>query len=160
STTSGAAPLNVLFNSSASDPNGYITTYNWNFGDGGTSNQASASHSYSSAGSYTARLTVTDNLGATASASTVINVTSSGAVTVRMISWNSQGGQGTDYVVDLNRQATQLANRNPDVIGMYEVYEYSGGENQAQTLTTLLSQKTGATWNYYWAAKYPGCEEG
>jgi PKD repeat protein len=75
--TSGVAPLAVSFNGSgSSDSDGSISSYAWTFGDGGTATGATATHTYSAAGSYTARLTVTDNLGATSSATSVITVSS------------------------------------------------------------------------------------
>ena len=49
----------------SSDPDGTITAYNWNFGDGTTSTSASGTKAYSAPGSYTATLKVTDNKGAT-----------------------------------------------------------------------------------------------
>ncbi len=71
---SGQVPLTVSFNADASDPDGQIASYSWNFGDGQTSSQMSVSHTYQAAGVYTASVTVTDNVGATASASIGINV--------------------------------------------------------------------------------------
>lgn len=75
SATNGLAPLPVAFTSVASDPDGAVASYSWAFGDGGTSTQASPSYTYQAAGSYTARVTVTDNRGATASATVLVNVT-------------------------------------------------------------------------------------
>jgi glucose/arabinose dehydrogenase len=64
SPTSGAAPLAVSFNASGStDPDGDPLTYQWSFGDGGTSTQASPSHTYTNSGAYTATLTVRDGRG-------------------------------------------------------------------------------------------------
>ncbi len=63
--TSGTAPLAVQFTGSGStDSDGTITAYAWNFGDGGTSSTANPQRTYSSVGSYNARLIVTDNQGA------------------------------------------------------------------------------------------------
>jgi PKD repeat protein len=73
--TSGSAPLTVAFNGAASaDPDGSIASYAWAFGDGGAASGATANHTYSSAGTYTARLTVTDNQGATDATTLTINV--------------------------------------------------------------------------------------
>jgi PKD repeat protein len=72
---SGLAPLNVSFDGSGSaDADGSIVAYAWNFGDGASASGATANHSYSAPGSYLARLTVTDNQGASNSATTTIQV--------------------------------------------------------------------------------------
>ena len=61
---SGSVPLGVSFDASCSyDPDGYIASYHWDFGDGNSSSSASAYHTYWSPGYYTATLTVTDNEG-------------------------------------------------------------------------------------------------
>src|SRR2546422_2485876 len=57
------------FTSTSSDPDGSISAYSWTFGDGGTSTAQNPSHTYATGGTYTAALTVTDNLGATNSTS-------------------------------------------------------------------------------------------
>ena len=71
----GAEPLPVDFDASASsDPDGNITSYEWEFGDGNTGTGATISHTYTDDGTYTAKLTVTDNFGGTASATRTITV--------------------------------------------------------------------------------------
>lgn len=73
--SSGAPPLNVTFSSGgSSDPDGDPITYSWNFGDGGTSTQANPSHTYASAGIFTAVLTVTDSKGASGTNQVAISV--------------------------------------------------------------------------------------
>ena len=52
------------------DPDGFIQSFSWNFGDGTTSFGCCVSHTYFSAGNYTVLLAVTDNLGSTGSATT------------------------------------------------------------------------------------------
>jgi PKD repeat protein len=56
----------------ASDPDGTIASYGWDFGDGGTASGLSVSHTFAATGTYPVRLTVTDNLGATGT--TVVDV--------------------------------------------------------------------------------------
>jgi PKD repeat protein len=58
--TTGSAPLNVNFTDTST---GGPTTWAWNFGDGGTSNLQNPSHTYSTPGTYTVSLTVTNANG-------------------------------------------------------------------------------------------------
>ncbi|MEW1587773.1 ThuA domain-containing protein [Micromonospora vinacea] len=73
--TSGAAPLTVEFSSAGSrDPDGGTLTYAWAFGDGQTSTEANPTHTYATAGNYTAQLTVTNPKGRTAVANVPVTV--------------------------------------------------------------------------------------
>jgi Tol biopolymer transport system component/chitodextrinase len=51
--------------SGSSDPDGNITSYAWDFGDGTTGAGAIVSHTYAAVGAYYVKLFVTDNIGAT-----------------------------------------------------------------------------------------------
>lgn len=75
--TSGPASLAVAFSSAgSSDADGNIASYLWNFGNGATSTAANPTYTYTTAGTYSATVRVTDNLGAsTTSAPVVITVT-------------------------------------------------------------------------------------
>jgi PKD repeat protein len=71
----GEAPLAVTFDAAgSSDPDGSIATCAWDFGDGSSSSGVTASHTYAGAGTFTAKLTVTDNDGLTAVATRTITV--------------------------------------------------------------------------------------
>ncbi|MFF4811158.1 ThuA domain-containing protein [Micromonospora chersina] len=74
--TTGTAPLAVAFTGTGSPaPGRTITDHAWDFGDNSAVvHGASASHTYARKGTYTARLTVTDNLGATLSSTVVVTV--------------------------------------------------------------------------------------
>lgn len=149
----------VSFGSSANDSDGYIQSYSWTFGNGGTSSVPNPTTTYSSAGTYTARLTVTDDDGATASATVQINVSSPtpppSSGTLRVLSWNVAFGKGTDNIQNWDRIATWIANMNPDIAGLCEMPSQDVG-----TLVSLLSQKTGRTWYSHHLAKYVGTTEG
>jgi uncharacterized delta-60 repeat protein len=58
----------------SADPDGTIVSHAWDFGDGSTGTGATASHSYATRGTYTARLTVRDGYGLTATATQAITV--------------------------------------------------------------------------------------
>ncbi|MBG0737866.1 PKD domain-containing protein [Paeniglutamicibacter antarcticus] len=74
--TSSVNALSASMDGSASkDPDGTISSYAWNFGDGSTGTGVSASHSYATAGTYTVTLNVTDNGGATGTVNHPVTVT-------------------------------------------------------------------------------------
>ena len=67
----------VTFNASASyDPDGYITTYSWDFGDGNITTVTTpiVEHIYTTYDNYTVTLTVTDNDGLNGSYTEIVEV--------------------------------------------------------------------------------------
>ena len=73
--TSSCSTLSCNFTSTSSDPDGTITGYSWNFGDGSPAvTTQNASHTYAAGGTYTVTLQVTDNLGASNSSSQSVTV--------------------------------------------------------------------------------------
>jgi len=78
SPTSGPPPLTVSFTATASDPDGSITEYRWDFtGDGAvdiTTTTGSSSYTYTVPGVFLAQVSVVDDKGATAFASSIIVV--------------------------------------------------------------------------------------
>ena len=63
-----------LDGSGSSDPDGSIASHAWSFGDGASASGAKVTHTYASAGTYTATLTVTDDKGATGQDSAAVTV--------------------------------------------------------------------------------------
>jgi PKD repeat protein len=76
-TTSPQAPLDnqdVLFDATASQPSGGIVRYSWNFGDGRSGSGRTATHKYDEPGTYFPTLTIEDQFGRTASATSTITI--------------------------------------------------------------------------------------
>ena len=71
----GNIDLIVNFTGNESSDDESIDSYDWTFGDGGTSTEMDPSHTYTVPGIYTATLAVTDNDGQTESKSIEITVT-------------------------------------------------------------------------------------
>lgn len=74
----GAAPFEVQFTGTGSDPDGGTVTYSWDFGDESTSSAQSPLYTYpsdTSRGSYEAILTVTDNENVSTQDSVFVTVT-------------------------------------------------------------------------------------
>jgi glucose/arabinose dehydrogenase/PKD repeat protein len=73
--TSGPNPLTVQFSSAgSSDPEGGALTYLWTFGDGTTSTAANPTKTYSTNGTFSPTLKVTDPTGLSGTASLVVTV--------------------------------------------------------------------------------------
>jgi PKD repeat protein len=71
---SAAAGAAVSFSGAGADLDGTIAAYSWSFGDGATASGAASSHVYTAPGTYTARLTVTDNGGAQGSDTALVTI--------------------------------------------------------------------------------------
>lgn len=101
------SPLNpvvnqtITFNASSSyDPDGNITSYEWDFGDGNITNttEETINHSYSEAGSYLVNLTVTNDDGATNSTTKEITVQPAPDTTPPASIFNLQNTTGQTWI--------------------------------------------------------------
>jgi|GEM_PF-999848 len=72
-TTAATKPLAFYANESAD--NGAIVSYEWQFGDGETTNGSNVTHTYATAGEYDVQLTVTDSAGNVNSTNATVTVT-------------------------------------------------------------------------------------
>ena len=147
---SGTSPLAVVYDASAShDSDGSIVSYLVDFGDGSTSSSlASGSHIYASAGSYTIHLAVTDNGGATDTASAVVAVaapTEGGGVTPQQTLVVASGVGGTTdpvgaVTVNSGTQVTVTATPSDGHVFDHWLYTgHAGGYLTANPLTVAVS---------------------
>ncbi len=108
---------NVSFDASgSSDPDGSIVSYDWAFGDGSTGTGASPTHSYAEKGVFEVTLTVTDDDGASSTASENVNV----------ISGSSGASPTAEFeVTDMTVEPSEV---NPDEEVIIRVTVTNGGE--------------------------------
>jgi len=108
--------------SGSSDPDGSIASYQWSFGDGTSSSGQSTSHAYSYAGTYTVRLTVTDNDGATDMETRQVVITSApNQPPVARISVSPSSGEPGDWLT-----FSGASSSDPD--GSIVTYQWSFGD--------------------------------
>ena len=158
-----APPLNAMFTAGCTDlacnfsgagSSGAITSYAWNFGDGGSGTGASASHTYAAAGTFNVTLTVADGT-ATSSMTSAVTVAAAPPPTTpvaevernnsrnaaQFVSANPATVSGTigatndtDYYrVSLGAGKTLTATLTPNATSNYNLVIYNAGG-------TLISQ--------------------
>jgi hypothetical protein len=130
----------ITFDASGStDSDGSVASYEWTFGDGGTSNQQVATHAFAQAGSYTVQLTVADNEGAVDRSSIRIDVL---AEPSRLVVTPLTGrlAPGESQVITVTYDATS------QVEGTYtgQITLNTNGGNFTIPVTVLVSQSVGA----------------
>ena len=123
--SSGNAPLAVQFTGADSvDPDGTITGYSWDFGDGSPlSTDANPSHTYTVAGEYSAVLTVTDSDGDTATAALTIDVDPNPAPTAVVV-----GGLRSRRRTRRSRSPTRSARLGSSDDGSIVSYSWDFGD--------------------------------
>jgi uncharacterized repeat protein (TIGR01451 family) len=119
--TSGFAPLGVAFNGSASsdaDAGDTVASYNFRFGDGSapvSQSTPTASHTYTSPGTYHATLTVTDSRGLQSTNTATVDVTVSAQPSADMQITKTgpatgKVGQTLTYIITVKNNGPQTAN--------------------------------------------------
>jgi hypothetical protein len=97
-----AVSQSVAFAVAASDADGNVLTYSWDFGDGSTATGAAATHVYSAAGTYIAAVNVSDGTGNIISAVTVtVNFSDAASATTSSVNPAEPVSLGTVQVGQL-----------------------------------------------------------
>nr|WP_240659448.1 collagenase [Streptomyces fungicidicus] len=142
--TTAVQGLNGTFTDQSTDADGTIASRSWSFGDGTTSTATNPVKTYGSAGSYTVKLTVTDDKGATATATRTVTV-------------GSGGGGGTECTGTDTRELGQNCQRGNQsaTTGNYAyLYLYVPAGTTQLKITT--SGGTGDADLYYSTSGWPG----
>lgn len=131
---SDCTDLNCTFTSTSIDPDGSISSYSWDFGDGNQSTDANPSYSYAAAADYTVSLTVTDNDAATDVTSDVITVTNGGSgeatntVISSVLTGTISAGKGKKFG---SATVTVLDNQGNPASGVTVDGDFSGTWNES-----------------------------
>ena len=177
----GTAGTAISFSGAASsDPQGQALTYAWNFGDSTTGTGESPSHTYASAGTYTASLTVTDTSGLTATTTSKATVGLPGAALtgtvvsgtqpvsgahVYLLAANTSGYGGNGLAASSTNASVSLLNASltgaSDSVGAYVTTNASGAFSMSGEYTCTSGQQlylyaTGAA-GASWAAVLGAC---
>ena len=140
--TTGTDGIAVMFDGSGStDPDGTIASYDWDFGDNTTGAGATVTHTYT-AGTYTVMLKVTDNAGATNTATSNIVITAANAPQPPVASAGGpySGTEGTAVQFDGS------GSMDPD--GTISSYSWDFGDSSAAGTGVMPTHTYSAAGNY------------
>ena len=115
-----------------------LSSYNWSFGDGQSSSLANPSHTYQTAGNYTVTLTVTDNEGATGSATSSATITSPSNTSPNAVIANGPFNAETGQAISFSSSGSN----DPD--GSIASYSWNFGDGTTSSSATPSKTYTSA----------------
>jgi len=138
SPSEGECPLTVRFDAGSSyDPDGYLTSWRWDFGDGEEGAGASVSHVFDTPGVYSVTVSVRDNRRAVSSYSSDIVALEPNEVPVAQFTATPTQGEAP-----LTVQFDARASRDPD--GSVAAWQWSFGDGYTGAGSTTTHQYGGA----------------
>jgi LPXTG-motif cell wall-anchored protein len=131
-----------LDGSRSHDPDGFLITWAWDFGDGTTGTGERASHSYSHIGLYSVTLTVWDNQGASATDTTTVQILQSNRAPSTPLIRGSR--DGFTYL----KQYYSIVSTDPDNDLLTYTIEWGDGTtNVSPAMSSDVSYLIAHTWN-------------
>lgn len=95
----------ITFTDGSSDTDGTIASWSWEFGDGATSASRNPTHVYSAAGTFSVKLTVTDNGGRTANRTQVLPICSAAVVSSGKMLYRTGSTSGDLYALNMSNSS-------------------------------------------------------
>ncbi len=129
----------LLIEDCSHDVDGTVQVWEWDFGDGNTSQQPSPSHTYTTSGAYEIRLEVLDELGATGTATASVTVRNLAPVAALAVSPVS-GPTGSAFSLDASTSDDPSPNGE---IVLYEWDTTGDGTFDQETSVPTLSVSYG-----------------
>jgi len=133
----------------SSDPDGTIASYSWDFGDGTPAGSGkTATHTYSAAGTYQVKLTVTDDGGATDSSTASIDATGPTVFAADAFGRTSASGWGNadqGGAWTLSGSASNFAVAGG--VGTIKMGSAGAGPGAALTSVSSTDTEIGTTWS-------------
>jgi chitodextrinase len=141
---SGLVGALLMFNGSLSfDPDGYLTNWSWEYGDGTTGTGEKTSHNYLIAGRYTVTLTVTDNDDVTDNDSFMVFITTANyPPTQPAIEGTTHGNKNTLYAYTV---------RSTDADNDFIQYRINWGD-ATQNTSDFLPNGTAYSFQHSWSS--------
>jgi len=143
----GEADQLITFNGAGSyDTDGYIISYEWNFGDGSTGLGVAPEHAYSNAGVYNVTLTIWDNKNATGTDTAAVEINEVPPPVNNPPVANAGGPYSAEEEQDITFDGS--GSYDPDQDGYISRYEWDFGDGSTGSgVSPVHAYSTAGTYN-------------